>query len=152
MNDTEWRGSEEERDPRREYIRKNAPSGSEGFTAEDLDLIITHFGPNYESDEFGRIRLIEIKTGNETMNKSQKYTLALLDRMCRTSRESFRYQGFFLVWAPTKNWEDEQIITVNGYDLTQKQFNLWLKDDLFVEPNNFSYIPKDLSKWHKRYI
>lgn len=152
MNDAEWRGSEEDRDPRRSYMRLHMPKGPEGLTIEDVDLVFSNWGQNYQSDERGRIRLVELKVGAEQTNSSQLYMLGLLNEMCQTSALSERYLGFFFVWTSTKNWLEEETFTVNGFDLTKDQFHRWVEMKLYIEPHNFRFTPKNIWQWHREFI
>lgn len=145
----QWRGPEHLIDDRRQFIRENMPSGKEGFVAEDLDLVIKYFGSNFSTDRDGFIKIIELKVGIGIFGTAQKETMGLLDKMCRTSEYSERYLGFFLVYSPSCEWEKEEFITVNGFDLSQNEFKQWLLKQKHIEPIEPRYIPKEVSKWHR---
>lgn len=149
MDEPKWRGTEERKDGRREYIREKLPSGKCGFIADDLDLIIRYWGPEHQTDGEGRIRLVEFKVGFGQFGYSQRLTLGLLDRMCKTSDYADRYEGFFLIYSESENWHDVDKISVNGWHLSHEEFNEWILNKRHIDPVEPQFVPKEVSKWHK---
>jgi hypothetical protein len=157
-------------DPRREFIRREMVNGAQGFIAEDLDLVLRVYGERFGTDYLGKFRLVELKSYTGTFNASQQKTLGLMDKMLKESPESFRYQGFYIVYSETIDWKirkdiedfdsfeeyeiyekariDEQI-TVNGWDLTKEQFLKWMKWELEIPSvSPFNQIPFKTWNWH----
>jgi hypothetical protein len=133
MAEPKWRGDEADLCPRRQYIRDNCPEGEQGFVAEDVDLLLRYFGPR-GIDPWGKMKLIEFKVANGVFMTAQQRTFGLLDRILKTSCEAERYLGFYLVYTETELWDDLDVFTVNGWDLTKQQFNSWLKNELHIDP------------------
>lgn len=141
---------ESTKDHRREYIRREMVDGDKGFIAEDLDLILRVYGDDFQTDYLGKFRMVELKFHEGTFNSSQQKTLGIMDRMLKQSPESFRYGGFFMVYTETENWNDLDVFTVNGWDLTKDQFNRWLEWKLEIPSlSPFNQIPLNTWKWHK---
>lgn len=149
MDEPRWRGPEELKDNRREYIRDNMPKGGNGFIADDVDLVLRYWGPEHQTDGIGRIRIVELKVANGVFGYSEKLTLGLLDKMCKTSSQSDRYEGFFLIYSKSEEWQDIDTITVNGWDLTREQFDEWAMNKRHIDPMEPQYVPKEVSKWHR---
>jgi hypothetical protein len=147
MSDARWRGEATLLDPKREFIRNHMPSGRQGFVVEDLDLILRHFGRNYELDSKGRLSLIEIKVGVGTFGASKAYTLGLLDQMCRSSEMAERYRGFYLVYTETDDWENAQTVSVNGYHLSIADFKQWMNGNLEIEAVKPTDVPVKVRDW-----
>lgn len=147
MNEPKWRGATALCDQRREYIRQNCPKGSDGFVAEDLDLVVRHFGPHFNQDAKGKLRLIECKVGVGEFSASKRMTFGLLDEMCRSSNMRDRYEGFFLVYSEKESWADVSHINVNGFALTHEQFGQWMNRKLRVPCIQPQSVPKNLSAW-----
>ena len=142
-----WRGSEETRDRRRDYIRVNFPKGSMGFVAEDLDLVIRHHGSTFNTDADGAVRLIECKVGTGEFSHSKRMTFGLLDNICRSSAMANRYEGFYLVYSQTECWAEAPFIVVNGWQLTHDQFQAWMMRRLNVPSIKPNEIPAKVSQW-----
>ena len=66
----------------RELLRGNSfrvmPSGREGFVVEDLDLVLRWYGPNFGLDEYGRLRLVEVKRWDFGFDNAQLWTFGPL--------------------------------------------------------------------------
>jgi hypothetical protein len=91
----------EEISPWREYIRRNIPNGSAGYTPEDLDLVFRTFGASNGEDGKGSFRLVEFKQSNKGyLEPAQKRTFGMIDELLRAADpEAKRYKGFYLA-----NW------------------------------------------------
>jgi hypothetical protein len=149
MSDARWRGQATLIDPKREFIRKHLPSGRQGFVVEDLDLILRHFGHNYQLDSQGRISLIEIKVGIGTFGPSKAYTFGLLDQMCRSSTMADRYRGFYLIYTETDDWDNAPVMFVNGHHLAADEFKHWLNGDIEIEPIEPTQVPANVKDWKR---
>lgn len=148
MSTNEWRGPEELRDPRREFIRRHLPSGSNGFIAEDLDLVLRTYGSNFHQDADGCLMLVELKTGIGTFGVSKRKTLGLFDDICRRSEMVARYRGFYVVYSPTNDWETETTFRVNGHTLDQNEFIGWMLGIIHVDPVRPCAVPSNIANWH----
>jgi len=103
----------------------------EGYVLENLDMILRIYEPN--TSDLGRFKLLEFKHANTSLRKGQIFTFSLIDKMLRTSKESNRYEGFYLVNVDLNN----KIFIVNSITLTEKEFRLFLLGKLNVEPYRF---------------
>lgn len=101
----------------RDWIRHNCNESDDGFVAEDVDLVIRTYGGNFETDEIGKVMLIEIKHSSNAridVGTSKTMTFGLIDKMIRASPcNEERYLGYFLLVESDSNW-DVAIIHVNG--------------------------------------
>lgn len=117
----------------REFIRQHCPSGRDGFIAKDLDLVTRAWGPRFETDGWGRLRLEEIKFGRTPLGQSKVRTFGLLDRLCRAGAaalgEPWRYDGFYVVRYGAPTWAEADWFVVNDIELTPNEFVRWLKFD-----------------------
>jgi len=112
--------------PFRDWIRREMPNGADGFVAEDLDLVVRHYGAGFELDSNGRFMLCEIKIDRGIFNKAQQKTFSLIHGLLREA-DPFceRYIGFFRIHT-TVEWPDATHFTVNGNKLTPQQFKDFL--------------------------
>ena len=147
MSESRWRGPDYLRDNRREYIRKNLPSGSAGFIAEDLDLIVRHFGPQFHLDAIGRLRLVEIKVGRGLFGASKRQTLGLLHDMCATSQHADRYDGFYVIYSKTDDWDSSESVSVNGLTLSHSVFQTWLTGGTAIHSVHPYQVPSNVFDW-----
>jgi len=85
--------------PWRIWIRKNMPTGPEGFTFEDVDGVASIHGEIARGRS--RFMLIEFKLMDTKLDLSQKITYERIDRLLRKA-DPFRneYKGFFIVEWP----------------------------------------------------
>jgi hypothetical protein len=106
----------------REYIRRQLPTGSAGFVAEDLDLVIRHYGATYNLDDTGRFMLCELKYGRAPVDYAQRRTFGLLHQLLRTADpEKQRYLGLYVIHYDHEDWEQANF-TVNGMAVSQERF------------------------------
>jgi hypothetical protein len=106
----------------REYIRRQLPAGSAGFVAEDLDLVIRHYGATYNLDDTGRLMLCELKYGRAPIDYAQRRTFGLLHQLLRQADPNRdRYLGFFVIHYDHPDWSLARF-TVNGMPRTHAQF------------------------------
>jgi len=97
------------------------PNGRDGFVAEDLDLLVRWFGPNFHFDARGGFMLVELKYGNAWIGGAQKMTFGVLDELLRKGDpEGQRYTGFYLVQYDNEDWECARF-KINGVSVTQEQ-------------------------------
>ncbi len=132
----EWNGADKHklREPLRDMIREELPEGTAGFVAEDLDLIIRHWGPNYGLDDIGRFRFVEVKHGKPKIDDAQRYTFTLIDDTCRRGDlDGTRYDGFYIVGhnaadahAPETIYKVNRLGSSDVLKLTRPQFIRWL--------------------------
>jgi hypothetical protein len=102
-----------------------------GYVLENIDMILRIYEHN--TNDLGRFKLLEFKYTNNSLRKGQIFTFGLLDRMLRTSQESDRYEGFYLVNVDLNN----KIFIVNSITLTEEEFKLFLLGKLKIEPYRF---------------
>jgi len=137
-----WKGPHEERDPWREWIRKNILGGPEGYVFEDFDLVPWLVSRRYWriSDPIGKFMLIEKKYGNSIMETAQIRTFGLIDHTLRKGDpKRKRYMGFYLFQYPDEDpWKCTQV-TVNSKTITIDEFKRFLTFDLDIPPYEFSY-------------
>jgi hypothetical protein len=150
MSDAQWRGDPNLRDAKREFIRRNLPSGRDGFVAEDIDLVIRHFSNRYDQDSAGRLRLTEVKVARGMFRTSKAMTLGLLDAICRSSDMAERYEGFFLIYTETDNWDECDLFVVNGIELSRDSFIAWLNGELNLRPVLPKNVPTNVAKWRRQ--
>lgn len=122
--------------PLREHIRSRLPSGCDGFVAEDLDLVIRHFGARYGTDGKGRLMLIEQKHGTAGIGVAQQKTFGLMDELMRRGDSEGRYLGYYVLNVSGFSDDHEPLfpVTVNGRELNRDQFHEWLKGELSIKP------------------
>lgn len=119
--------------PLREYIRQEFPRGSDGLVAEDLDLVIRHFGSNYGTDAKGRLMLIEQKHAGYGIGTAQQKTFGLIDELLRRGDpDGQRYLGYYLLNCVFDGMQPVFPVTVNGQELDREQFHEWLEGALVV--------------------
>ena len=107
--------------PFREWLRKNMPSGTDGFVVEDLDLVIRVYGPNFESDAEGKFILVELKYGMAWIGRAKKMTFGLIHRLLReTDSHRQRYLGFYVLNYDDEDW-DKANFKVNGLILSKEE-------------------------------
>ena len=115
-------------------IREELPDGTVGFVAEDLDLIIRHWGPNYGLDDVGRFRFVEVKHGEPKIDDAQQWTFSLIDDTCRRGDpDGARYDGFYVVGhnaadthVPKTIYKVKRLGSSDILRLTRPQFVRWL--------------------------
>jgi hypothetical protein len=129
----------EQRDPFRDWIRTNCPTGSEGFVCENLDIVINCYGKliGRGKNDDGRIKLIEKKINSE-MKYAQKRTFELIDSLIKKADPMRKnYRGLYTVSLPLiKNEDDynnaEFIVTTHPENKKQtmnaRKFLAFLKD------------------------
>jgi len=115
----------------RDFIRSHCPNGRDGFIAEDLDLVLRAFGPTYQTDGRGRIRLVEIKFGNASLGPSKRMTFGLIDEGLRKGLGP-RYDGLYVVRTESRTWEESSSFNVNGTVLDRDEFVAWLNWDASI--------------------
>jgi hypothetical protein len=103
----------------------------EGYVLENIDMVLRIYEPN--SNDLGRFKLLEFKYANNNLRKGQIFTFGLIDKMLKTSQESNRYEGFYLVNVDLNN----KIFIVNNVTLTEEEFKLFLLGKLNIEPYKF---------------
>lgn len=115
----------------RDAIRRLCPNGSAGFVAEDLDLVIRTFGPDYGSDSTGKFALIEVKFGQTPLGASKAHTFGLIDKLLRDGDPSgARYLGFFVLRHQIRDerpWGDDDVVDLNGTKMTILELTSWLQ-------------------------
>lgn len=92
--------------PLRETIRQYCPAGTDGFVAEDLDLVVRWHGyrnTNYGQllDDQGRFRFVEVKHGTAPLAPAQKITFRAIAQQLGLSSD--RFDGYFLVQFDHQN-------------------------------------------------
>lgn len=110
----------------REWIRDKCPTGSSGFVAEDLDLVVRTYGYGYGTDTLGQIMLCELKFCSCTLGRAQRMTFKLLDTLCRGNDPENRYKGYFLVQYPDEDWYKCDRFVVNNVHLSPDDFQRFL--------------------------
>ena len=116
----------------REYLRQNMPSSSDGYVVEDLDLVIRAFQPSrpskfqFQTDDEGKFRLIELKYGNAWITNGQRRTFGLMDRLMRVGDpDRKRYLGYFVVQYSHEDWNLADF-RINGKQVTRDVFHRFL--------------------------
>jgi len=105
--------------PFREWIRKNLPTGNEGVTIEDLDLVVRVYGNQYGSDGQGKFMLIELKFDDSWIGYAQMKTFRLIDKILKAGdAEGNRYKGYFVLQYTDENW-DQSTFTINRIPITK---------------------------------
>jgi hypothetical protein len=90
----------EQRDPFRDWIRENCPTGRNGVVVENLDLVVNVFGKQIgrTHNEDGRIKLIEKKMKGRKMNYAQTRTFGLLNKLLiQSDPERKYYRGLYTI-------------------------------------------------------
>ena len=137
MSDHEFRNPDlVEQRHERDFIRKHCPNASDGFVAEDLDLLLRVYGPNYGTDAVGKFRLVEIKYGNPPLGKSKENTFGAIDAALRVGLGD-RYEGYFYVRTDAVRWDNATTFKVNSATLNTNEFIDWLNGDLPIAPRTF---------------
>lgn len=96
----------------REWIRKNIDVGSKGYTVEDVDLVMLHFGNvlHRRQSQDGRLIICEIKQHGAKMGYAQKRMYQLIDRLLQAADPNMmHYQGFYVI-----NWDMPNNLLING--------------------------------------
>jgi hypothetical protein len=122
----------------REFLRRFAPNGSEGFVVEDLDLMVRTYGPNYYLDSSGRFVWLEVKFGMSTeLGVAQVNTFKLPDELMRRGDpEGHRYRGFYILrYQNEAEWTVNDEVSVNKTRMKASEFVHWLEHDVpFIRP------------------
>lgn len=129
-SDHTWRGKPEDRDPWREWIRRNVESGRDGYVFEDIDIVPWLVARRYFGilDPVGRFMIIERKFGNASMGKAQIRTFGLIDHILREGDPlGQRWRGWYLLNHPHEDPLKCPYVKINGKNLTMAQFKLFLK-------------------------
>ena len=124
------------RNPFRDWIREYIPAPKDGYVAEDLDLIFLRFGEIIERDKNadGQFILCEWKFRAKELPYSQKRVFGLIDRLLRLADPTGEfYQGFYYI-----RWDgDSDTLCLNGLNITQQQFQMFLMGGFPVPPLSF---------------
>lgn len=111
----------------RDLIRGNGhwkmPHGPQGFVAEDLDLVVRWFGPDFNLDSIGRLRLVEMKRSPFYLDTAQVRTFGPLAERLEGWE---RFDGFYVVQTSNEQHDAETIYTIDGLDLSSAEFRQWL--------------------------
>ena len=85
------------------------------------------------NDRLGRFKLLEFKENQHYLDKAQRLTFGLIDKMLKSSDESYRYEGFYLInIVDNKN---NSVILINNTSVSIDYFRAFLLDK--VEPYRF---------------
>lgn len=127
--------------PERTWLRYYMPSGSEGFVAEDGDLIIDVFGNlvGREHSEDGRLMLVQVKYGTAAMGYGQKRVYELMHRLMRRGDTGGElYRGCYIV-----HWYSKEV-TLDGrlFQLSSQEHLMELEELLSGNPDLV-----DKAKW-----
>ena len=79
---------------KRAYVSSLLSRGNEGYVLEDIDLVLVRWSNN---DRLGRFKLLEFKENQHYLDKSQRLTFGLIDKMLKSLDESYRYEGLYLI-------------------------------------------------------
>ena len=116
----------------RDYLRKHMPSSSDGYVVEDLDLAIRVYQPsakarfNFQTDDDGKFRLIELKYKNAWITNGQRRLFGLMDRQGASGDPSGkRYLGYFIVQYSAEDWERSSF-RINGKPIDRETFHRFL--------------------------
>lgn len=102
----------------REWIRKNMPSGPQGFVVEDLDLVPRVYGPSYGTDEKGKFALMELKYGRAQPARAQINTFGLIDGLLKNGDpQRKRYRGYHVLNYTNEDWARSEFM-LNGKPIT----------------------------------
>ena len=95
--------------PAREFLRGPLfPNGRDGFVVQDMDaaMVLRQFGRKRDSDELGRLLLVEMKHNADgpapALRTAQAVTFGLIHDLLKQTR-SVRYAGFLILTHSTKN-------------------------------------------------
>ena len=118
--------------PHMKWLREHLPNGIKGFTFTDLDGIARIFHTFNGRDPIGSFKLIELKSGNASLEAPENYGKRIIfnavDMVLRTSTNSGRYEGFYVIGSSKMNWYDESCeFKVNGTAITKDELIYWLK-------------------------
>jgi hypothetical protein len=132
--------------PVRQFLRNAIPRGEEGCVVEDCDLILRRYGPRYGLDQIGRFKLCEMKYGKRTpLEYAQQMTFASMDYVLRSSKEKWRYEGFFLVHYEGRDHEGYPTwYWVNGESLRPQGFAKWAEGHIVIKPKSLEHL---LASW-----
>ena len=137
-----WRGAPEQNLSYREWMRQKLPGPTiadkatrtmNGIVVEDLDVIIRSYGPLFGSDAIGKLRLIEIKTCQETVKGGQHNTFRLIDQLLRAGDSDLRYDGFYVLRSNDPDWFAADAFSVTSIaddyteTMTPDQVIAWLQ-------------------------
>lgn len=112
--------------PFREWLRKNKPSGGQGYVVEDLDLVLRVYGSRYNQDAIGAFMLIELKFGSAYIRTAQKRTFGLIHKLLRLADpEAKRYAGYFVIQYDNEDW-DIAGFRINRKKVTRQEFDNFL--------------------------
>lgn len=129
----------------RQYLRDYCPPGPysrapglDGFTAEDIDLVIRRFGPLYGLDQDGDFALIEVKHGRQNVpwdakQASKDRLFRVMDKLLRAGDSVFvgrgepsRYRGSFWLREEISRgefpWWADSKVNLNGEFMTVREF------------------------------
>jgi len=113
------------------YISDAVPR--DDYVLSNIDLILYKFDHN-RKNELGTFKLLEFKDLRyNRLRKAQELTFGLIDRMLRSSSESYRYEGFYLARIDI----DNRIFIVNDRILSEDEFKSFLQGELQIEPYKF---------------
>jgi hypothetical protein len=125
--------------PYREWARENLPHSRDGMVVEDIDMILRTWGPNHNTGPFGKIRLLEIKHGNNWPTAGQMLTFKGIDELLRRADPTGEvYQGFYIVKHFDADWKGEHFIVNSEYTLTQEEFKLFCLGQIDLPGYDFS--------------
>jgi hypothetical protein len=104
----------------------------ENYTLSNIDLVLEKY--DRENDKLGTFKVLEFKdTKYNRLRKAQELLFGLIDRMLRTSQESYRYEGFYLARVDL----DNKIFIVNDKILTEDEFKRFLRGELQIKSYRF---------------
>jgi len=113
----------------REWVRNNKPPGSQGYVAEDLDLVLRVYGAGYHTDATGKFMLLELKYRGAWINYAQKKTFGLMHELLRIADpERKRYIGYYVVQYTDEDW-DVARFRINKNRVTREEFDKFLSFD-----------------------
>ena len=129
--------------PCRDFLRIEMPNGKDGFICEDLDLVLRWHSKDFMTDDVGMFALVEIKVGLKTaLGHSKEMTFGMIDYLIRSSTESQRYKGFFVIRTTIPDWNACTFFSVNDVHLSRDDFLNWCKGTKCVDPYGFEKIHK----------
>jgi hypothetical protein len=104
----------------------------ENYTLSNIDMVLEKY--DKEKDKLGTFKLLEFKdTKYNRLRKAQELMFGLIDRMLRSSQESYRYEGFYLARVDL----DNKIFIVNDRILTEDEFKRFLRGEIQIKPYRF---------------
>lgn len=85
----------------RKYLRRTDEqprykTGTEGFVVEDNDLVIRLFGPEFGTDDIGKLMMLDEKYPGHDLGPAQIRTFGLQDWGLRRGLNE-RYMGFYVI-------------------------------------------------------